>query len=241
MEGAVVEDIDPAGPPAVARASVQERQSESESDVHSDATGESESDVDSDATGEVRMKWQTAGHFGGRKISIHDGGTLYEVSSRNQQMWCSNLAESFWEPLSPGQYQVKTSIEATRTRIAQATKNFLCEGTMFRHTEKSWAEAPCEFQEPHVVKASKSNPVKILLRECQFEELLPFDCDVYWATAWRKCQKCKESDKMFKDWVAAAPCKAKKSQASAKWIQCLVLGCAFALELIRRLILQRMP
>ena len=139
---------------------------------------------------------------GGRKLGHVGGGTLYEVPSKYEDEENERQAQAFWEPQTAPGWQIKSSVEASRTRTAKAFEDFPCEGTMYRHTLRSWADAPCEFQSPHEVKASEDDPVNTLLREYQIEDLTPFERDVCWVTVWRKCEKCYESDAPFKEWVA---------------------------------------
>ena len=128
------------------------------------------------------------------------GGTLYEIASRKEAEWIATEEEAYWEPQNAG-WQVKSSVEAKRTRYGRYMKSFSCEGTMFRHTKKSWTHAPCALQPPHEVEATKENPVVATVREFLIEDLTPFARDLYWVTAWRKCATCHARDKEFQKWV----------------------------------------
>ena len=144
---------------------------------------------------------------GGRELEKLGGGTLYEMYSRyeGEQAKAQGRAfrQAFFEPqLAPGG-AIKSSVQRKRTRVAKTPEhNFLCEGTMFRHTKKSWKDAPCELQPPHEVRIADSAPADILVREHLIEDLSPFSRDVYWIPVWRKCTVCQERDAAFRMWVA---------------------------------------
>ena len=162
----------------------------------------SEMESDDDSDGEMLMMRSLLD--GGRKLGMYGGGVLYEKPSKYEQEVMERAAEAYWEPHNPGTYPTKSSIEGKRTRMKKVTADFLCEGTMYKHTKMTWACAPVEFQDPHEVKASERNPINILAHEHLIEDLLPFDRDVYWATVWQKCGMCHQRDDAFKQWVATA-------------------------------------
>ena len=172
---------------AMARAAKQDSVSGSENDA-------------SDTSGQTRMLTETAYLAAGRKLGSCGGGTFYEVASQNEEMWLAIDEEAFWAPQNAC-CPVKSSVEAKRTRYEQMTEDFRCEGTMVRHTLRSWTEAPCDLQQPHDIDASKSHPASVVLREFLIEDLLPCSRDVYWVTAWRKCASCQARDKEFQNWV----------------------------------------
>ena len=124
------------------------------------------------------------------------------------------MANSFFVH-SPSQgWPVKRSIEAKQICAGKATKTFLCEGTMARHTLKSWACAPCEPHAPHTLNASEDAPIPIFLRRILVEDSMPFSQDDYWVTVWRKCEACQARDEAFKAWVMAAPGEESESEGA---------------------------
>ena len=162
----------------------------------------SEMESDDDTDGETLMICSLMD--GGRKLGVYGGGTLYEKASKYEEEVMEREAEAYWEPVNAGTYPTKSSIEGKRTRVKKLTEDFICEGTMYKHTKMTWAEAPVEFQHPHEVQASESNPVNVLVHQHLIEDLLPFERDVYWATVWQKCGMCRQSDDAFKRWVATS-------------------------------------
>ena len=142
---------------------------------------------------------------GGRVFGKCSGGTLYEKASKVEAKLLDAVANSFFVH-SPSQgWPIKRSIEAKQICAGKATKTFLCEGTMARHTLKSWARAPCEPHAPHTLEASEDAPLPILFRRFLVEDSMPFSEDNYWVTVWRKCEACQARDEAFKAWVSAAP------------------------------------
>ena len=157
-----------------------------------------------DADGELQMFWETAFLRGGRVFGKCNSGTLYEKASKGEAKLLDAVANSFFVH-SPQGWPIKRSIEAKQICAGKATKTFLCEGTMARHTLKSWACAPCEPHAPHTLEASEDAPLPILFRRFLVEDSMPFSEDNYWVTVWRKCEACQARDEAFKAWVMAAP------------------------------------
>lgn len=150
----------------------------------------------------LQMMRETVMQGGGRQLAVLRQGTLYEVASRSEkQEWEEECFDD--GPMPAGCYMTKTSVEGKRTRELQATKDFLCEGTMYRHTRVSWEDAPMEFKKAHAVKASKSEPVVVVKYQHKIEDLMPSQCDIYWKTIWRKCAACHGNDNEFKNWIVA--------------------------------------
>ena len=55
------------------------------------------------------------------------------------------------EDMPAGCYMPKISVVGSRIVSFKEKKNFMCNGTMLRHTIMSWADAPAKFQRPHRV------------------------------------------------------------------------------------------
>ena len=98
----------------------------------------------------------------------------------------------------------KLSVEGSRHKWCVRTDDFVCDGTMFRHTEVSWEDAPVEFKRSHQVEASQGAPVRSMNYEHMIEDLMPFDCHVYWEPVWEKCPACHKADQGFKAWATRA-------------------------------------
>ena len=98
----------------------------------------------------------------------------------------------------------KLSVEGSRHKWCVRTDDFVCDGTMFRHTEVSWEDAPVEFKHSHEVEASQDAPVRSMNYEHKIEDLMPFDCHVYWEPVWEKCPVCHKADQGFKAWAKRA-------------------------------------
>ena len=162
----------------------------------------SEMESDDDSDGEMLMMYSLLD--GGRKLGMYGGGVLYEKTSKYEREVMEREAEAYWEPHNPGTYPTKNSIKGKRTRMKKVTEDFLCEGTICKHTKMTWAESPVEFQHPHEAKASERNPMNVLAHQHLIECLLPFERGVYWATVWQKCGMCLQRDDAFKLWVATA-------------------------------------
>ena len=165
-----------------------------------------------DSVGEVHMFCETEFMRGGTIFGRCNGGTLYEKASKGEKIVLDSVANAFMYPPSTG-WPVKRSIEAKRTFKGKATRNFLCEGTMVRHTLKSWGAAPCDPHGPHAIEASESEPTTIFFRRFLVEDLLPFSRDEYWVTVWRKCEACQAKDDAFKEWAMAAPGEESRTRA----------------------------
>ena len=166
---------------------------------------------------EMLMRFQVM--RGGRELEKLGGGTLYEVASRYDDEEAERRKQAarraFFELGGAPGWRVKSSVERKRTRVAKALEHdFLCEGTMFRHTAKSWKDAPRQLQPPHEVQVTDSAPADVLVREHLIEDLTPFSRDVYWIPVWRKCKACQESDAAFRTWVAEAQATSSDADAS---------------------------
>ena len=103
-----------------------------------------------------------------------------------------------------GAYAVKSSVEDTEIKKGSIASNFQCDGCMFRHTKFTWQGAPADCRPAHEVRASAQEPAVAVTCRHLIEDLLPFDCDVYWKTVWVKCEACHACDIKFMEWVAAA-------------------------------------
>lgn len=161
----------------------------------------------------LQMMMETVMQGGGRQLAVLRQGTLYEVASRSEkQEWEEECFDD--GPMPAGCYMTKSSVEGSRTRESQATKDFLCEGTMYRHTRVSWKDAPMEFKKAHAVKASKSEPVVVVKYQHKIEDLTPFDREVYWKTIWRKCAACHGNDIEFKNCIVRSTRQSATSASS---------------------------
>ena len=159
---------------------------------------------------------------GGRELSRLGGGILYEVASlrekakdeeERQQVGAASCISWYDGWAHPGCYETKSSVEGARTTESQAVKQFQCDGTMYRHTNFGWDEAPVTYRRAHVVEASKSRPVNFVMYEHLIEDLLPQERHVYWETVWRKCESCHSRDLQFEAWIASSPRAATRSEA----------------------------
>lgn len=116
-----------------------------------------------------------------------------EIEEKRQDETMAN------EGLSAGCYAPKITVEDSRTVSFKDKKKFMCNGTMLRHTIMSWADAPAKFQKPH--RVDEESPVQSVCYQDKIEELMPFDCTVYWKTVWEKCMSCHKADKEFERWA----------------------------------------
>mmetsp|Transcript_4357 Transcript_4357/g.9868 ORF Transcript_4357/g.9868 Transcript_4357/m.9868 type:complete len:247 (+) Transcript_4357:84-824(+) len=140
---------------------------------------------------------------GGRIIETTAHGSLFEAASRRQKQE-QREEENDSDDMGAGCYAPKISIEGSRTMACKRKENFSCDGMMYRHTDVSWEDAPIEFKRPHEVEAKKGSPAESICYEHKIEDLMPFDCDVYWKTIWEKCMSCHEADQKFKRWAMRA-------------------------------------
>ena len=76
---------------------------------------------------------------GGRELYSPGRGTLYEVASRREKKEFEEerraraAADPFYYE-AMGCCTTKSSVEDDRTMVSQAIRDFLCDGTMYRHT-----------------------------------------------------------------------------------------------------------
>lgn len=142
---------------------------------------------------------------GGRTIASTAHGDLFEVPSRRQRQEQREEEEA---DSDNGAYPpfAKISIEGSRTMLCKRTQSFVCDGTMYRHTDVSWKDAPIEFKQQHSVEAKEGAPAESesVCYEHKIEDLMPFDCHVYWKTVWEKCKSCHKADQAFKCWAMRA-------------------------------------
>jgi len=144
---------------------------------------------------------------GGRPVEYTTHGDVFEVRSRRE--WEEKRAKDQEDDYDGGggiPWMPKISVEGIRTKSYTRTNNFMCDGTMYRHTSLSWEDAPVEFKRPHEVEASKGRgkAVRSVCYEHKIEDSTPFDCDVYWEVVWEKCPACQEADQSFKRWAVRA-------------------------------------
>lgn len=140
----------------------------------------------------------------GRIIERTSHGDVFEARSRQQREEQRQEDEAADEGVPAGGYMPKISIEDSRTRVCKRTENFVCDGTMYRHTGVSWKDAPVEFKRSHEVDAKKEAPAQSICYENKIEDLTPFDCQVYWEIVWEKCSSCDKADQAFKRWAMRA-------------------------------------
>ncbi|KAL7550551.1 hypothetical protein ACHAWF_013774 [Thalassiosira exigua] len=140
----------------------------------------------------------------GRTIALTPHGNIYEAKSRRQKEEQRRSKAEEDEGLPAEGYLPKNSVEGSRTRSGKRMGNFVCDGTLYRHTAVSWKDAPVEFKHAHRVEATKESPVRSFRYEHKIEDLLPFDRSVYWKTIWEKCDSCHRADDEFSLWAMRA-------------------------------------
>ena len=178
------------------------------------------SEEEGEDEGAVLAMWgATLLRGGGRRLGKTGGGILYEAASRYERTcWEQESGmpnDHGW--MNAGCHLPKCSVEDERVKDRLATKDFVCEGTLYRHTRLSWGQVPIEYSDAHEVGASKAWPVKAFVYQHLIEDLMPFDRVVYWQTIWRKCVTCHSNDCRFKAWATSrkvgARCKATTDAA----------------------------
>lgn len=103
--------------------------------------------------------------------------------------------------LPAGYYEPRISVMGRRSETC-TKREFMCDGTMFRHTSLSWVDAPVKFQQPHRVESG--SPVISICNKERIRDVTPYGCDVYWKTLTEQCKSCYDADKAFKLWVNRA-------------------------------------
>ena len=105
-----------------------------------------ESEEEEEAGSAILAMWrETLLQGGGRRLGKAGGGILYEAASRREkQCWKQATQQSSdYEFLTSGVCHLpKCSVEDERTKGSLARKDFVCDGTLCRHTRLSWGEVP---------------------------------------------------------------------------------------------------
>jgi hypothetical protein len=137
------------------------------------------------------------------------GGLLHAVTSKREQ---EEAAED-----ACGDHMSKDFVLRRRTVSHKTKGNFLCEGTMFRHTV--WdREERGDLHAPHTAYA---NPTQLKWRHQHLiESVMPYGREVSWETIWRKCESCCKADMDFEDHLRTLTrhesCKSKRRRLTGK-------------------------
>ena len=165
-----------------------------------------ESEEEAEEASAVSAMWrETLLQGGGRRLQKTGGGILYEAASRREKKCWTQAAQqpSDYGLLTGGVCHLpKCSVEGERTKESLARKDFVCDGTLYRHTKLSWGEVPVQYREAHGVKVSERQPAKTFVHQHLIEDLTPFERHLYWETIWRKCATCHRNDCRFGAWAA---------------------------------------
>ena len=121
----------------------------------------------------------------------HPEGYLYRAESNAEKK------ERTMEDSGPP-YCSKMSVEESRT-VTLEKKRFVCDGTLLRHSKKTWIESPYTHQESHKVRTD--TPVKSVCYDEKIEHCTPFYQDVYWETKREQCMSCFRADERFRQWA----------------------------------------
>ena len=170
---------------------------------------------------------------GGWELERISGGVLYEMPSIYEKSRGHELMEALNEPIPPGCYPVKSSVEGERVKKVKRTRRFFCDGAMFRHTKHKRKDAPMDCRRSHEVCCNEDGPAIAIQYQHLMEDLTPFDCDVYWQTIWTKCEACHTSDLQFEAWVRSQSCGNSESDDSDEPVAASFLTAAGEFEVLK--------